>query len=76
MLLTWLELHGKSVSTGDEVNKKEKEKSKKKREKKKKEQYGGTLKWPNRQYNSQMSQTIQNWKNNRNTISRANWGMW
>ena len=36
----------------------------------------GDLKWTNMQHIGQMGQNIQNWKNNRNIISQANWGMW
>ena len=35
-----------------------------------------TLKGTKRQHSSQMSQKIQNCKNNRNTTGQANWGMW
>ena len=34
------------------------------------------LKGTNRQHSGQMGQNIKNWKNNRNTTSQANWGMW
>ena len=35
-----------------------------------------SLKWPNMQFCGHMGQNNQNWKNNRNATSQANWGIW